>query len=237
MRKETSLPPFGLWAVGLLFIMETVNLRIPRVSLYGRLSWNDAFDGIGVPVASCLLAHGNFSHLPFGLTGLTLLCLCLKMIGSGAHAVASGLQTSLLGSVCDVGSRSLVGQFHALAHWLGCGGELGLLALLFWHASPRQVQAEDAGIEMPGHILASVHGLVAGTHAVSTKTTPLMFLVWIPVAIMTLKRWKPLSTSMMRYAYLFCFCSCAFVCVWGIMHNGSWPTFEDANEFSASLAK
>ncbi len=236
MERPVTLPPFGLWLVGLLYILETVNLRLPRWTWVGSLAINDVIDGGLVPLGAALLCYHNFSQLPFGLSLFPFALLSLKLIGSGAHAVASSVQASLasdrLTSVVV-----LVGQFHQCAHWLAQVGELGLLACFFWMASPKVAPNEDAGVEMPGHILASVHGLVAGTHAVGTKTTPLLFIVWFTIAAMSKRRHKALSSSVMRYAFLFCGCSFLFVIVWGVMHNGAWPTFEDANAASAALAQ
>lgn len=236
-HQVSALPPFGLWLVGLLYILETVNLRLPRFSWVGLLSVNDVLDGLVVPLACAWLARKNFGAVPFGLSSAPFSLLCLRMIGSGMHACASAFNAAVM---ADAVPRpmllALSSQFHQLSHWLGQIGELGLLACLVWLASPKLALAEDAGLEMPGHIIASVHGLVAGTHAVSTKTIPALAIVWIMLAWMVWKRSKALVSSMMRYAFLFSACSFAFVVVWGAMHNGTWPTFEDVNAANAAMA-
>lgn len=234
--QSTLPPPVGLWLVGILYIFETVNLRLPRLLEWQQFSLNDVLDGCFIPLAAALLARYNFG--PFGLSGTPFMLLNLRILGSGMHVAASRIQYSLLADVSRWKGGSVIllaNQFHSTSHYLAQIGELGLLACFFWLASPRLAPVEvDAGLEMPGYVIASIHGLVAGTHAISTKTIPALSLVWIVLGVMIVRRGKALLSSVMRYAMLFCFCSLCFVIVWGAMHNGSWPTFEDANLAAAA---
>ncbi len=228
--KSVVWPPFGLWLVGVLYLSETVNLRLPRVPLGSTtLTWNDVLDGLVLPVLAALLVRHNFSQLPFGLTALPLVLLCLKLLGQGAHMAA--FSTSL---TPGLGGGTAVARHVALvhegwAHWLGHAGELGLFACLVWRSSPKRPQSEDAGMEMPGHILAAVHGLAAGTHAIGTGTAPLLMGVWAVVAALVSQRSRSLTSSVMRYAYLFCAVSLLMVSAWAVAHQGALPTFEAVN--------
>ncbi len=229
-EKFVVWPPFGLWLMGVLYLCETVNLRLPRVPVgSSTLAWNDVADGLVLPLMAALLARHNFSQLPFGLTSLPLLLLCLKLLGHGAHMSAFSMSVTT-----GVARGSAAAQHVALlhegwGHWLGHAGELGLFACLVWRSSPKRAQSEDLGMEMPGHILAAVHGLAAGTHAIGTGTAPLLVVVWAVVAVLVGMRSRPLTTSVMRYAYIFCGVSLCMVAAWAVAHGGRLPTFDDVN--------
>ena len=223
MNQQTVLPPFGLWLVGVLYVCETVNLRLPRFALVPTLAWNDAVDGLLLPLAAAFLARRNFSSLPFGFTALPFGFLCMKLLGAGAHMAAAAATEA------GRGSARAVFLHETWSHWLGHAGELGLFACLVWQSSPRRAQNEDVGVEMPGHILAAVHGLAAGVHAVGTGTTPALLLVWGAVVALLWRRQRALGASVMRYAYIFCALSASFVVVWAVSHGGSVPTFDQVN--------
>ncbi len=228
MHQQTVLPPFGLWLVGVLYVCETVNLRLPRFALFALpMAWNDVMDGLLLPLAAAFLAKRNFSSLPFGFTPLAFAFLCLKLLGTGAHMAAAAVTEASRGpGVAAVRAAFL---HEGWSHWLGHAGELGLLACLVWQSSPRRAQAEDLGIEMPGHILAAVHGLAAGVHAVGTGTAPALLLVWAPVLLLLVCRQRALLASTMRYAYIFCALSFSFIVIWAASHGGGLPTFDEVN--------
>jgi hypothetical protein len=240
MQKQSVLPPFGLWLVGLLYIFETVNLKLPRlaVPLLLPMAWNDVLDGLLLPLAAAFLARRNFGSLPFGFTALPFALLCLKLLGSGAHMVAATM-TEVSRGTSGAAAAAAAGRAAFLhegwSHWLGHAGELGLLACLVWQSSARRAQAEDQGMEAPGHLVAAVHGLAAGVHGVSTGTAPALLLVWSAVALLVVRRQRALTSSVMRYAYIFCILSCAFVLSWAVAHGGSLPTFDEVNRADASV--
>ncbi len=236
MDKSVVWPPFGLWLMGVLYLCETVNLRLPHVPIgSSTLTWNDVADGLVLPLAAALLAWHNFSQLPFGFTRLPLVLLSLKLLGQGAHMAA--FSTSVApGLAKGTAAGHHVTLLHEVwSHWLGHAGELGLFACLVWRSSPRRAQSEDAGMEMPGHILAAVHGLAAGTHAIGTGTAPLLLVVWITVATMVATRNRALTTSVMRYAHLFCGVSLCMVAAWAVAHGGTLPTFDAVNSAASRL--
>ena len=230
--KDVSLPPFALWLTGLLFVVEAVNLALPDFALPGApasFAVGHLLDGVVFSLAAALLHRRMWSRLPLGMPDAVFLLLCLKLVGHGAHMAANSSDAALHHSLASAGARHVVWVHTVLAHWLTQGADALLFAAFVWRAAPRSAPAEDPGLEMPGHILAALHGLTFAVQAISTGTVPVLLPVWASVAWTVARRRRALSASIMRYAYLFCAASLLFVAFWGISHGGRFPTYAEIN--------
>lgn len=91
---STSIPPWRLALIGIVYIASLVNLVVPPILFPSFLhGWipktfvgNDVMDGLVFVIISCFLHRSN---LPRGITGTMFVCFCLKLIGAGAHMVAN----------------------------------------------------------------------------------------------------------------------------------------------------
>ncbi len=242
-RVGTQLEPqpFAMWVLGVQLVVLNVFLVLPRVGLPlwavpPSVTLNDVLDGLVFPLVAALVYRWAFEALaPGGFSALPLMLVVLRTVGSGAHAVANSSDI-----VSGHTMRSAIGLHvywwhESFAHYCTYVGEFALLALYVYRAAPPPTRRgaveleSDIGLELPGFVVATLHGLSAGVLVVGTRTAPALALVWAVVGALAVSRARRLASAVMKYAMVFCALSAMFVVTWLLLHGGALPTFDDVN--------